>query len=86
MHACVLYDLEDFEDPSESLVSTGASHTTDNIYLGGPRGKVFKRPPDFVVFRGLFDFLTDFHDYTGWSLEGGRRRERGRGMGIIKYG
>ena len=40
------------------------------IHLRGPWWEILERPPYFVVFSGLLDLFTDFHDrvtkVVGW--------------------
>ena len=61
MHACALFDQEDFAGPTPESIIANNEEKEHGKYLGGARGKILKGPPNLIFFGLLLDFLADFH-------------------------
>ena len=61
MHACALFDQEDFAGPTPESIIDNNEEKEHGKYLGGARGKILKGPPNLIFFGLLLDFLADFH-------------------------
>lgn len=56
-----LYTIQKILQTLLQVIENSCQLVSKKNYLCSPRREVLERPPYFVIFERLLDFLTDFH-------------------------